>query len=106
MLLLILDCSPVVVSGWETLIILDPLCIRHLQVSRSAEVGCNVDLAKSEGMHPLHLAGKHGHTEVTRCLCLAGASINAKNKEGVAAEICARVQGHSDLGDLPQMLMT
>ena len=42
--------------------------------------------------------------EVARCLCLAGASIDAKNKEGVAAETCARVQGHADLGDLLQML--
>ena len=27
--------------------------------------------------------------EVARCLCLAGASIDAKNKEGVAAETCS-----------------
>ena len=84
--------------------------------------GCNVDVANCEGMQvhtiqgvtqyrgtpypvctvysiyitsalqPLHLAAKHGNTEVARCLCLAGASIDAKNREGVAAETCARVQ--------------
>ena len=82
--------------------------------------GCNVDLANCEGMQvykiqgvakyretpcihsiyitsalqPLHLAAKHGNTEVARCLCLAGASIDATNREGVAAETCARVQVH------------
>ena len=43
-------------------------------------------------------AAKYGHTEAARCLCLAGARIDAKNKEGVVAEVCARVQGHTSLG--------
>ena len=44
------------------------------------------------------LAAKFGNTEVARCLCLAGARIDAKNREGVVAEVCARVQGHASLG--------
>ena len=44
-------------------------------------------------------AAKYGHTEVARCLCLAGARIDAKNREGVVAEVCARVQGHTGLGN-------
>jgi hypothetical protein len=51
------------------------------------------------------VAAKYGNTEVARCLCLAGARIDAKNREGVVAEVCARVQGHASLGtplfDLP-----
>ncbi len=51
------------------------------------------------------IAAKYGNTEVARCLCLAGARIDAKNREGVVAEVCARVQGHASLGtplfDLP-----
>ena len=51
MLLLFLECSPVV---------------------------------NSEGMHPLHLASKHGHAEVARCVCLAGPALTPRmNKEGV-----------------------
>ncbi len=46
----------------------------------------------------LPLAAKYGNTEVARCLCLAGARIDAKNREGVVAEVCARVQGHASLG--------
>ena len=52
-----------------------------------------MDIVNGEGMQPLHLAAKHGNTEVARCLCLAGANIDAKNNEGVAPETCARVQG-------------
>jgi hypothetical protein len=43
-------------------------------------------------------AAKYGNTEVARCLFLAGARIDAKNREGVVAEVCARVQGHASLG--------
>jgi hypothetical protein len=44
------------------------------------------------------VAAKYGNTEVARCLCLAGARIDAKNREGVVAEVCARVQGHASFG--------
>ena len=54
--------------------------------------GCNVDMVDTEGMQPLHLAAKYGHTEVARCLCLAGASIDAKNNEGATPEACAKIQ--------------
>ncbi len=49
-------------------------------------------------LHLVCVAAKYGNTEVARCLCLAGARIDAKNREGVVAEVCARVQGHASLG--------
>ena len=73
MLLLFLECSPVV---------------------------------NSEGMHPLHLASKHGHAEVARCVCLAGASINAQNEQGVGriinrsvSSLAGNNSGHPKLKD-------
>ena len=37
---------------------------------------------------------------MARCLCLAGARIDTKNREGVVPELCALAQGHAGLGNL------
>ena len=57
-----------------------------------------------EGQFPLHLAATNGHTEVVRCLCLAGCRIDVKNDQGVSAEIAALAQGHKDTSDLLKRL--
>ncbi|KAL3185624.1 hypothetical protein MRX96_028533 [Rhipicephalus microplus] len=54
----------------------------------------------SAGLYPLHLAAKNGHTEIVRCLCLAGCNVDQKNRDGIPAEITALAQGHSSIGDL------
>ena len=57
-----------------------------------------------DGHYPLHLAATNGHTEVVRCLCLAGCRIDVKNDQGVSAEIAALAQGHKDTSDLLKRL--
>ena len=52
----------------------------------------------------MHLAATNGHTEVVRCLCLAGCRIDVKNEQGVSAEIAALAQGHKDTSDLLKRL--
>ena len=38
-----------------------------LKLQTLCAFGCNVDLPNTEGMQPLHLAAKHGNTEVKPC---------------------------------------
>ena len=45
-----------------------------------------------------------GHTEVVRCLCLAGCKIEVKNKDGVTPELAALSQGHGEISDLLKRL--
>ena len=45
-----------------------------------------------------------GHTEVVRCLCLAGCKIDVKNKDGVTPELAALSQGHGEISDLLKRL--
>ena len=59
---------------------------------------------KQDGHYALHLAATNGHTEVVRCLCLAGCRIDVKNDQGVSAEIAALAQGHKDTSDLLKRL--
>ncbi|VDK79575.1 unnamed protein product [Litomosoides sigmodontis] len=49
---------------------------------------------------PLHLAAKEGHIEIIRCLCLFGADVLRKNKDGLTAEIVALAQEHTQIGTL------
>ena len=50
------------------------------------------------------MAASNGHTEVVRCLCLAGCRIDVKNDQGISAEIAALAQGHKDTSDLLKRL--
>ncbi|VDO44619.1 unnamed protein product [Brugia timori] len=49
---------------------------------------------------PLHIAAKEGHIEIIRCLCLFGANVLRKNKDGLTAEIIALAQEHTQIGTL------
>uniref|UniRef100_A0A0N5D537 Non-specific serine/threonine protein kinase n=1 Tax=Thelazia callipaeda TaxID=103827 RepID=A0A0N5D537_THECL len=49
---------------------------------------------------PLHLAAKEGHIEIVRCLCLFGANVIRKNKDGLTAEIIALAQENTQIGTL------
>ena len=37
--------------------------------------GCRMDMRNKADATPLHLAARHGHTEIARFLCLAGLNI-------------------------------
>ena len=63
-----------------------------------------VDVSNHSGQHPLHLAAANGHTEVARCLCLAGCRLDVKNDHGVTPDIVALAQGHKDTSDLLKKL--
>jgi len=39
-----------------------------------------MDMKNKAGATPLHLAARHGHTEIARFLCLAGLNINIQDK--------------------------
>lgn len=49
----------------------------------------------------MHLAAKNGYDEIVRCLLLAGCRVDAKNRDGVPAEIIALAQGHTHIGNVP-----
>ena len=42
--------------------------------------GCRLDIRNKSEATALHLAARHGHTEITRFLCLAGLNINILDK--------------------------
>jgi len=39
-----------------------------------------MDIRNKAEATPLHLAARHGHTEIARFLCLAGMNINIQDK--------------------------
>ena len=63
-----------------------------------------VDVTTCDGVYPIHLASQNGHTEVVRCLCLAGCRIDVKNKDGVTPDLAALSQGHGEISDLLKRL--
>ncbi len=42
--------------------------------------GCRMDKRNKADATALHLAARHGHTEIARFLCLAGLNINIQDK--------------------------
>jgi ankyrin repeat protein len=44
--------------------------------------GCRMDMRNKSEATALHLAARHGHTEIARFLCLAGLNINILDKVG------------------------
>lgn len=52
---------------------LDSLTIEHQQKTH-----CSVNMCNTEGYTPLHIAAKHGRTDIVRLLLDAGATINLK----------------------------
>ncbi len=49
----------------------------------------------SDGLTPLHVAARHGHTEVAKILLEAGADVHAKVKDGVTPLHWAAYYGHT-----------
>jgi ankyrin repeat protein len=47
-------------------------------VQTLCQLGSAVDVQNSLGLSPLHLAARHGHIDVVRCLCLHGANVQLK----------------------------
>ena len=45
--------------------------------------GCRMDVRNKADATALHLAARHGHTEIARFLCLAGLNINIQDKVSV-----------------------
>jgi ankyrin repeat protein len=45
--------------------------------------GCRMDVRNKADATALHLAARHGHTEIARFLCLAGLDINIQDKVSV-----------------------
>jgi ankyrin repeat protein len=53
---------------------------------------------------PLHLAARHGHTEIARFLCLAGFNINIQDKDNRTACQSAEINGNTEIVQLLKSL--
>jgi hypothetical protein len=56
------------------------------------------------GNFPVHLAARGGHTEIVRCLALAGCKTDAKNSDGITPDLEAIANGNGEVSDLLKRL--
>jgi ankyrin repeat protein len=66
--------------------------------------GCRMDIRNKADATPLHLAARHGHTEIARFLCLAGLNISIQDKDNRTACQLAEINGNTEIVQLLKSL--